>query len=100
MTNIDKLKTVVVDNYDLETLVSFRADLKSLSSNFDDLNLVVPEWVVDKLSEIEAAINRMTRAEKIAQLKKLEAQATALMSRDERKASVLAQIEDLKKSLG
>lgn len=96
---IAELKRTDVDVASLEDLVGVRSELKILATNYDDLGIDCPEWVSERLDMIEKEISFRTRAEKQAELKKLKAQAAALMSRDERKALLNDKIEKLENAL-
>jgi len=99
MTNVDSLKNFKVKNNTIEDLVAARGDLKTLAANFNDLSLEVPEWLSEKIAEVDLEVKSMSKAEKMATLKKLKAQSSALMSRDEKRKSIDDQIAALEASI-
>jgi hypothetical protein len=98
--NVDYLKKLVVrSGTDVDVLIAARGDLKSLAQNYDDLKLDTPDWISDKIVEVENEIKSQVRADRLAQLKKLEAKKAALMSRDERRDLIDKQIVALKEQI-
>jgi len=98
--NIDRLQGFQVRNVSIDTLVAVRADLKTLASNYTDLGVDMPAWIVSKLAEVEREIKNLTRAQKEAKLAKLKASRAGLMTADEKRkqldADILAAEEELK----
>ncbi len=97
--NLNALKNFVARNYSVEDLVAVRADLKTLAANFDDMSVAIPEWLTDKLTEVESEVKTQTKADKMAALKKLRSQEAALMTRDERREAIKNQIAELEASI-
>ena len=97
--NINSLKNFVTRNVGIDEMVGARAELKSLAVNYDDLQLSVPEWISNKLSEVEMEISSQSRAEKLATLAKLRSRRSALMTTDEKRKAVDDQIASLEAGL-
>ena len=99
--NIDGLKNFKVKNNDVETLVGIRADLKSLAANFSDpdIQLEVPEWVGEKIEEVDVEIKALSKAQKQATLKMLKSRRAAAATLDEKRKSLDDQIAALEKSM-
>jgi precorrin-4 methylase len=70
-----------------------------IDAGFQDLKLDTPEWVVDRLSEIDQEINIRTRNELLKRLRAAKARRSALLSKDERRQNLEAEIADLEGKL-
>jgi hypothetical protein len=99
MTNVEQLKSFKVKNNTIEDLIAVRGDLKNLAANFNDMSLEVPEWLSEKITEVEMEVKSLSKAEKLATLRKLKAQSSALMSRDEKRKAIDDQIAALEASI-
>jgi len=98
--NIERLRAFHIHrNNELDTIVAVRADLKSLAGNYSDLKIDIPEWITYKINEVEKEIKNLTVAQKEARIAKLKSQRTALLSRDERRATIEKEIEELEKEM-
>ena len=94
--NINALKNLQVrDGAVLDELVAARAELKILASNYDDLGVSIPDWIVEKLDQIEPEIKSQVKAELQATLKKLISSRSALRTADEKRADLDVQIQKL-----
>ncbi len=66
---------IVLENTDVsninsvEELILARSQLQVIDAGFQDLKLDTPEWVVDRLSEIDQEINIRTRNELLKRLR-------------------------------
>jgi hypothetical protein len=91
--NINSLKNLQArSNTSLDELIGARAELKILATNYDDLSLSIPEWIGSKLDEIETEIKSQVRSERLATLQKLKSRRSALMTADEKRQSIDAEI--------
>lgn len=86
--NINQLRNLTTRTVSMEDLVLGRSQLKNLLSNYEDLGLTNPNWVADKLLEVETEINAQARAERQAEITKLKASLSALMPVDEKRAKL------------
>lgn len=96
---------IVLENTDVsninsvEELILARSQLQVIDAGFQDLKLDTPEWVVDRLSEIDQEINIRTRNELLKRLRAAKARRSALLSKDERRQNLEAEIADLEGKL-
>ena len=96
---------VVLETTDVETassveeLLIARSQLKTIGDGYQDLKLETPEWVAVKLALVEREIGNRVRDEWTLRLRKAEARRSALKTRDEMRAFLDKEIEDLKKKL-
>ena len=97
--NIESLKSFKVKNNDIETLVGIRAEIKLVATNCAELQLDIPDWVDEKLNEVEAEIKSLSKAEKMAKLKKIESMLRATMGREEKRAALQAERDALLDSM-
>jgi len=98
--NVNTLKNLQIrTGMSLDEMIAARSDLKSLAANFDDLKLSIPEWIGNKLDEIESEVKNQVRAERMATLKKLESRRSALMTADEKRKSIDEEISQLKEQM-
>jgi hypothetical protein len=99
--NVEALKNFKVKNNDVETLVGVRANLKLLATNFTDpdIQLELPEWIGEKIEEIDAEIKTLSKEQKKAKLKMLTSRRAALSTPDEKRQKLDAEIEALTKSM-
>jgi len=99
--NIESLKNFKVKNNEIETLVGVRADLKLLAINFTDpdIQLELPEWIGEKIEEIDLEIKSLSKAQKSAKLKMLLSRRAALSTPDEKRKKLDEDIEALQKSM-
>jgi len=97
--NIEGLKNFKVKNNDIETMVGVRAEIKLVATNYAELQLDIPDWVDEKLNEVEAEIKSLSKAEKLAKLKKIDSMLRATMGREERRAALQAEKDALLDSM-
>ena len=99
--NVESLKNFRVKNNDVETLVGIRSSLKLLAANFTDpdIQLELPEWIGEKIEEIDAEIKTLSKEQKKAKLKNLMSRRAALSTPDEKRKKLDEDIEALQKSM-
>ena len=89
--NINELKNFNVRNVS--------TDQEKLLANYPEGSWTIPEWVADKMMELEAEIKLQVRAELSGLLRKLKASRAALSTPDEKRKRLDDQIEELTKSM-
>jgi hypothetical protein len=93
---IDALKNFIAMECDsVEVLMGLEANLIALAAGYDKRQLQIPEWIGERLTEIDSRIKGLVMAERKAEIKKLQAQEAALMGREEKRAAVAARIKAL-----
>jgi len=97
--NINALRNFVAQDHELIDLVAVDSALKALANNYAERQLEIPEWIGEKTAEIDTVINAAVKAERLAELKKIKAQESALMDRGEKRATLAARREALEKLL-
>ncbi len=92
--DIRSLKNFQVHGNDVDELIAVEADLKTLAQTYAGRNLEIPEWVNEKLGAIDIEIKTLVRAERQAKIKKMKAQRSALMTPDEKRQRLDAEIAE------
>ncbi|OHD13013.1 MAG: hypothetical protein A2Z96_01240 [Spirochaetes bacterium GWB1_48_6] len=98
--NINMLRNFVAQDHELIELIAVDTQLKALANNYAERQLEIPEWIGEKTVEIDGVINAAVKAERLAELKKIKAQESALMDRGEKRAVLAARREALEKMVG
>ena len=93
VTFILKQKIDEVDT--VEELLLGRAQLKTIDDGYQDLKLDSPEWVVEKLSAVDAEINLRVKGELMRRLKMARARRSALRTADEKRKALDDEIKEL-----
>lgn len=97
--NINSLKNLQIRSISLDEAVAARGELKILATNYDDLKVGIPEWITTKIDELEIEIKSQVRSERLADLQKLKSRRSALMTADEKRSALDAQIAELEGSM-
>jgi hypothetical protein len=97
--DINSLKNFQVRSKGLDDLMGIRSDLKSLAAYFDDLKLPIPGWISTKLDELEIEVKSQVRADRLAEISKLKSRRAALMTADEKRQVLDAQITAMEESM-
>lgn len=84
----------------LDEMIVLSAQAKALRAEFQNHEMDVPTWLSDSLQVLGSSIAQQNRDNKLMRLRQLQQEAGALMSRDEKRASVAEQIAKLQTSLG
>ena len=95
--NINMLRNFVAQDHELIELIAVDTQLKALANNYAERQLEIPEWIGEKTVEIDGVINAAVKAERLAELKKIKAQESALMDRGEKRAALATRREALEK---
>ena len=97
---------VVIENTDVEgigtveELLLARNQLKVVDDGYQELSLVTPEWVTDKMSEISIEITSRVRNELQRRLRAAKARRSALRTADEKRKDLNVEIQELEGKLG
>jgi uncharacterized protein YdcH (DUF465 family) len=83
--NLNALKNFDVMNPAVEELIAVSAELSLLANGYANRGLVVPEWIADKSEEVDSEIKSKVKAERMAAIKKMKAQRSALMTNEEKR---------------
>lgn len=98
--NVGFLKNFQVrSGIELDELLGVKSDLSDLMKTYDDMSITVPDWITDKLGEVEIEIKTIIRVELQAKLKKAETKRAGLMTVGERRDQLDKEIEALKDAL-
>lgn len=92
--DIGRLRNFAVHDNDVDTLIAVDSQLKSLAGNYADRKLEIPDWVGEKLTEIDVEIKALVRAERLAKVKKMKSQRAALMTNEEKRMKLDAEIAE------
>jgi hypothetical protein len=55
---------------------------------------VIPDWIGEKLTEIDVEVKALVRAERLASIKKKKSQRAALMTNEEKRMKLDAEIAE------
>lgn len=93
-STITNLRNFVVHDNDVDTLIAVDSQLKALAGNYAERKLEIPDWIGEKLTEIDVEIKALVRAERLAKVKKMKSQRAALMTNEERRSKLDAAIAE------
>ena len=82
---IQELKTFSVDRMDLNEMIYLEADALHLRLAYEHRAIPVPEWLTDKIRELNTEIDRRKRDDLEKRLKELRAADAADMTASERR---------------
>lgn len=99
--DISKMKQLSLDRLlDIDEAVAFAADVRTLASEYEMLELPVPEWLSKLNDVLREEITRRTRASQLAELKRLETEIEGYKTPGERKTEAQRKLGDLQVKLG
>jgi hypothetical protein len=90
-----RLEIMVVEDTGTEELFLARKDLRTIDEGYQELNVDAPEWIYDRISEIDFEINTRVRSELQRRLKKAKARRAALATADEKRMILDEEIKQL-----
>jgi hypothetical protein len=85
------LKRLDLDRNGVEELVAFAAFAKMLHAEFQARNLPAPEWLDDKIRQLNREITSRGRDALEMRLKEIRAQRTQLMTPSEKREALAAE---------
>lgn len=91
-TNAENFSTV-------EELMLAEDQLKTLDARYQELKLQTPEWITDKLAEVNHEITSRVRSELMKNLRAAKARRSALRTADEKRADLDEEIKELEAKL-
>lgn len=94
------LQETDIETLAIEELMIARSQLKTIDSDYQEMNLTTPEWTIDRLQEVSNEITLRVKSELQRQLRTELARRSALRTRDERRGDSDKKIERLRKQLG
>lgn len=83
----------------VEELFLAQAQLRTIDSGYQDLSLDTPEWIIDKLGEIDREINLRVKSDLAHRLKIAKARRASLRTADEKRKDLDAEIAALESKL-
>lgn len=92
---------IVIQNTDIETigtveeLLLAKAQLRTIDDGYQELKLETPEWVTDKLTEVDHEVTMRVRGELMRRLRAAKARRSALRTADEKRVDLDAEIREL-----
>lgn len=95
-----EIKNVEVDTVTMEDLFLIRGQLMMIDSGYQDTKLETPDWVIDKLTEVNREIDAKSRAELQRRLKAMKAREAALKPKAELRKDLQDEIAALERKLG
>lgn len=91
---------VIADVDDTSELILIQNQLKILDAGYQELKISTPEFVLEKLAQVNAAIYNSVKAQLAHRLKHATARREALRTADEKRNSLDAEIAELNSQLG
>ncbi len=91
-TSVEEVGTV-------EALMLARYQLQVIDKGYQELGLETPEWVSDKMLDVEREITFRVKSELQRRLKTSKARRSALATADEKRATLDTEIAELEKRL-
>jgi hypothetical protein len=95
-----ELKGLVVEGIDLDHAVALAAYGELMTSHYAKHQQEVPDWLTNNVKALNDEIHRRGRDNLERALKEAEAEATRLLTADEKRKANAEKIERLKKALG
>lgn len=83
----------------VEELFLAKGQLKTIDTGYQDLSLQTPEWVIDKLNEVDREITNRVRFELQRRLKAAKARRAGLKTADEKRRDLDTEINALEGQL-
>jgi hypothetical protein len=97
----EKLKNLNVDRLlDMDEAVALSAYARAIEAEYGELELPIPEWLVKATDVLREEIARRTRAEALAELKRIESRLDGYKTVNEKKSEDLKRLGDLQRKLG
>lgn len=84
----------------VEELLLAKAQLVIVDQGYQDMHLETPDWVLDKLNEVEAEIKNRVKSELIKRLRTAKARRSALRTADEKRRDLETEISQLEAQIG
>lgn len=100
MSMLNALKTFDPESTPVEELVALVAFGQGLTVTYTNLGLEAPDWIGEKVADVEKAVRDRYRDAQLRELKETEARLEALKSTEEKRGDLQAKRERLKKALG
>jgi hypothetical protein len=97
--NINSLRNYTAHGSELEVLMGMSAELSLLADTYAKHQIAIPDWVGEKATEIDTEIKALVRADRQAAIKKMRSQRAALMTNEEKRGKLDAEIAELEKQL-
>jgi len=79
----------------IEELILIQSQLRTIDNGFQELKTDTPEWVTDKISEVDHEINTRMRGELMRRLRQAKARRSALRTADEKRGDLDREITEL-----
>jgi hypothetical protein len=92
-TNVENIATV-------EELILAKSQLQTIDAGYQELGIETPEWVSNLLLSADHEITMRAKGELMKRLRAAKARKSALLSRDEKRAALDAEIAELESKLG
>ncbi len=92
-TNVENIATV-------EELMLAKSQLQTIDAGYQELGIETPEWVSNLLLSADHEITMRVKGELMKRLRAAKARKSALLSRDEKRAALDAEIAELESKLG
>ena len=93
-----KLRIMIVEDTNVEELMLSRAELLDIEMGYEHFGIDSPEWVTDKLMQVNSEIETKLKAQKLRKLKNLKAIRETLKTKTERRDETDAAIAELEAS--
>lgn len=98
---LEKLKSLNLDKIlDMDEAIALSAYARSIETEYDTLEIPVPEWIVKSTDVLRSEIARRTHAADMAELKRIEAELEGLKTQGERKSDAQRRLTALQGKLG
>lgn len=92
---------IVVEGTDLEQidtvadLLLIKSQLRVVDDGFQELKVETPEWITDKLAEVNSEVNTRLKGELLRRLRAAKARRSALRTDTEKREELDQQIAEL-----
>lgn len=94
-----EIRQVNIAGIDFNEAIMHLAVLKLAKKEYEEMKLPAPDWVVEKLEALAREVNDRHRDYLESKLREVNRERNALRSREEKKAALDAEAEELRKAL-
>lgn len=98
---LERLKSLNLDKIlDMDEAIALSAYARSIESEYETLEIPVPEWIVKSTDILRTEIARRTHAADMAELKRLEAEIEGYKTATEKRSEAQKRLAAMQGKLG
>jgi hypothetical protein len=99
--NIQTIKGLNLDRIlDMDEAVALSAEVRAFECEYEQLDIPIPDWLVNSANVLREEIARRTKAADLAELKRLEAEIEGYKSANEKRSEAMKKLIAKQQKLG